>query len=178
MRSYVLVLYALQLAACGSDRDASPEPAVPVEENTQVTDPTARGQEPPPATSYSMAMKAAELPACDAAHDRQLVYLLDTKQFQTCQSGTWQVVEITTPAPVLDKTRLANSIGAIQVGQTLSEMIPEAREYLLTLATVEPAGAGKEYAIVGTDDDFACEYYYAVKLDAAGKVVNVDTGCP
>jgi len=114
-----------------------------------------------PAPIYSMALNTvAELPACDEDHEKQLVYIIETQQFQTCQAGTWTVIEIkgapgeagaagaagpagpkgekgakgdpgeVTEAPE-DYTFINNTLASINMGDTLATMLPEAKTLLL-----------------------------------------------
>jgi hypothetical protein len=165
----VSLVTGLALAACGSGGSGggsdSPAPNTPVEEPKDTTDKSPTDTQ---ATPYSMALAtAADLPACDEAHEKQLVYLLAEKQFQTCQAGAWVVIEIEAPEPELDLNRLHNAIMAIQVGDTLDDMIPEAREYLLSLGKKTDINATTfEYRLLGPVAENDCEraYHYSVKF--------------
>lgn len=78
------------------------------------------------------------------------------------------VVEITAPKPALDVNRLKNAISSIQPGQTLETMIPEAREYLLSLGEKDVISATVyDYLLVApADAALPCgrAYSYIVKF--------------
>jgi hypothetical protein len=168
MRLYVLILYAA-CTGCGADSDGESENAAPT-------------------TPYSMALdSAAELPPCDDAHDKQLVYVLATKEFQTCQAGAWVKVEMaaptaSTPADPAEVNRVKNAIATIKVGDTLETMLPDARAVVLSGTKV---GSGD--ATTG-DDTYTISkydgatggtklYYYTVTIERSnGQVSHIYEG--
>ncbi len=163
MRTYVACI-ALTLTACGGSDDDSPTAA------------------PAPAAPYSIALATVEeLPACDADHDKQLVYILATKEFQTCQAGAWAKVEIAVPAAPVDPAEVnlaKNLMATIKVDDTLDTMLPEARELVLsgTKGTAAgTSGTGTEYTISRYDGATQL-YYYVVRFNSDGKVASVYDG--
>lgn len=166
----ILPLVLLTAIGCGSDKDNNdPQPAPiagPEADPTESPEDVAKQQAEMP-TSLAIAT-VAELPACDAARNQQLVYVLDAKQFQTCQAGAWVVVEITVPKPDLDVNRLHNAIMSIQIGQTLENMIPEAREYLLALGEKDIVSASVYNFVLISDAtaDRECNrvFHYTVRF--------------
>ncbi len=162
MKAYVLCI-GVVLVGCGAD-----------DENESST---------PPIQQYSMALATeAELPACDAAHDKQLVYITETKEFQTCQAGAWAKVELPTPEPVAESVDPAevnlvkNALATIKVYEdTLETMLPEAREIVLSGEKKEESPTVTAYTISKFDDAAkAMAYYYIVRINSvSGKVAQV-----
>lgn len=59
------------------------------EDETAATDPSAL----PP--TFSMVVDTADqLPPCDGAHSKALVYVSGDTEFQTCQNGAWTVIDV------------------------------------------------------------------------------------
>jgi hypothetical protein len=183
--------FALILAACGS-HDGDNDGDSPANENNAKT--AEVGTEGP--TSLTLETPA-DLPECNEARNRQLIYIIETEEFQTCKDGAWVVVTIpvpeATPEP-LDLNRLHNAIMTIDVsdnitdpndpgylnGDTMESMIPEAREYLLSLGEREEINATTvDYTLAKlAAAGAACEweYYYLVKF-RSGSVISVYDGC-
>lgn len=116
------LLLVLVLAACGGE-EKSPAPAAQAPTPAPAVEPTPSVVKP---TLLSLAINtAAELPACNADNNRQLVYVVETKEFQTCQSGAWVKIEIGMPAPVgLSDAQVRDGLIAVGVGSKLID-IPE-----------------------------------------------------
>jgi hypothetical protein len=120
----------------------------------------------------------ADRPPCTQAEERQLIYVIETSQFEVCAPGGWEVIDIAgkdgkqgqvgsrggsgpkgdagqdgvagpagaigpagpagapgadAPNIYTDMRRIKNTLATIKVGDTLLTMLPEARDYLLTL---------------------------------------------
>lgn len=91
MHKYVLMISILA-AGCGTSSGGDGAADTPA--TKQTTTPTPSGAVGTGALAFNT---AAELPACDTSRDHQLVYVIATKQFQTCQAGAWTVIEIAAP---------------------------------------------------------------------------------
>ncbi len=162
MRQFILC--TLVLTACGSDahhNNAAPVAADPTEQ--PIDSQPAPDEHPIASVPYSMALAtAADLPACDAAHDKQLVYVLDTKQFQTCQAGAWAAVEIAAPTAKLDLTTAQNLLSTIKPRVLMSDILPEVRAVLL--------GPNSVHTEVAADSDTCLPHLagdkYEVTVDA------------
>jgi hypothetical protein len=131
-----LVFVLFLAAACGTESkksgggDSAPEQPAPADPQQQVQQQDPAPESPVP---YSLAVATATaLPPCDEAHNQQLVYVMDTKQFQTCQGGAWQVVEITAAAPKPSGQEIYNKLQTIVPDQMLDDMRPEVRAVLLS----------------------------------------------
>jgi hypothetical protein len=124
----ITAILLLVAVGCGTDKDSND--SAPAPEQQSVADETAPESQ---AVPYSMALaSAAELPPCDEAHNQQLVYLLDSKEFQTCQAGAWQVVEIQAPEPAGPAlVEVKNLLSTIQLKDKMADIVPEARALLL-----------------------------------------------
>lgn len=81
MRYLHLVLFVF-LASCGSDKNDTSDEA-----------PVAATNESQPPVSLAI-QTTTELPACDEVTRQQLVYIMDIKQFQTCQDGAWVQIDV------------------------------------------------------------------------------------
>lgn len=175
IQNAVLVLGTVScLVGCGSkDDDTSDKDD---KESNTVTD-----RQYPAGLPTSMAIATlAELPVCDDTRHQQLVYVMETKEFQTCQHTVWTVIDMTPPAAPVDYQAQFNALTSIQLGDKLTDMVPEARTLLLSSAfthetlkastdecSVKLAGDSYDGLVIG-DDTF--KYSFALIL-RGGKVV-------
>jgi hypothetical protein len=165
----IMLLVALSLTACGKSDD-NDAPAKTPEVGADETEDKAAAAKTGTATATSLAIaSAADLPPCDEAHNLQLVYLLAEKQFKTCQAGEWVDITIEAAAPEVDVNRLRNAIMAIEIGDTFDTMLPEAKEYILSLGEREEINATTvDYTIKAELDDSlpGCNraYYFQVSF--------------
>lgn len=167
MKHKIIILAAL-LTACGTDsnNDSGTPPVTAAGQRTQTADEPAR--DPLQALAINT---MAELPACDATRDRQLVYVMETKQFQTCSAGAWTVIDITGPQGPKGDTGATGAQGpqgpAGSTGTAVEPTPPTARELYVTLLTIN---AGDE---VGDLSEAA----QALLSDTATSTVTVNNFC-
>ena len=119
------IILCTLLAGCGSsNKSDNDSPAQPQPEQQKQAAPIA-------VIPQSMAIAdAAALPACDEAHNQQLVYVLADKQFQTCQAGAWQVIDIAPPAPKQSVADVVAALGSFVLLKPIAEQDPRAQALL------------------------------------------------
>lgn len=139
MKHTLLILAALMVAACGTD---SNDDGAPVATNGKQTQ---QGTGPDGAPELiSLAINTmADLPTCDASREQQLVYVMETKQFQTCHAGSWAVIDITGPAGAQGAAGAKGDTGAAGAAgkDAPTPAAPTAREMYIALLTIN---AGNE----------------------------------
>jgi hypothetical protein len=156
IRMITLLALSASLVACGDDQDGQADGQANATDTTDT--------EMPQALAVA---DATALPECGEANNLQLVYLLAEKQFQTCQDGTWIALDIDS-AP-MDSKRLHNALMAIKVGDTLETMLPEAKEYILSLGEKDE-GTDLKYSYVISNDPktngvLDCSKYYNYRVN-------------
>lgn len=177
MRFTISLVLVLGMVGCGKDNDSGDKDGS--EQQVQKQGELSAG------VPASLAIATlAELPACDDTRHQQLIYVMETKEFQTCQHNVWQVVTIEAPAAKVDYQAQYNALTSIQLGDKLTDMVPEAKNLLLSSAftheemkastdecSVKLAGDTYDGFLIG-DDTF--KYSFSLIL-RGGKVVYIST---
>ena len=108
-----LIALVLTLVGCGTapTSGTSSEAAGAAQQPVPSAPTAAATPAPSPAVAtpgaYSIAAATpAELPACTAANNEQLAYVKSTSEFESCDSGTWDVV----PVAAASKNELLNVV--------------------------------------------------------------------
>lgn len=158
------LLFAITLlTACGSDSsDNQPAPQT--------------AQQAAAPTPHSLAVTAmADLPVCDEAHNQQLVYVLDAKEFHTCQAGAWVKIDMTPPVDLVAEAKAVhNALKSIALGQSWDSVPANAKAALLSdKATVKDdsthcGAARKSHTIIGYGTE---EYKFNYALYTSGGAV-------
>lgn len=160
-----LILVIALVTACGSDSS-----------NNQPAPQTAQQAAAP--TPHSLAVTAmADLPVCDEAHNQQLVYVLDAKEFHTCQAGAWVKIDMTPPVDLVAEAKAVhNALKSIVLGQSWDSVPANAKAALLgDKATVEDdpvnhcGAAVKVYRLLGYGPE---EHRFSYSLRISGGAVS------
>jgi len=100
----ILFLVLLATSACGS--------VVHQGATSKASDGAAGSTAPTKASDYSVALSdESQLPSCDSAHDKELVYITSTQKFETCQSGNWTVINVAGSAGAAGPAGAAGAAG-------------------------------------------------------------------
>lgn len=107
------LLVIATLSACGAESKSNPEatPDSPADTAAEAPEPSVklpttvtlpseapRAVSDAPSAGHALYLAdASKLPACDAAAEGRLVYLVASKEFQACAGGAWQVVDLRGP---------------------------------------------------------------------------------
>jgi hypothetical protein len=94
----LVTMLALLIVHCGKIDPNTTEKLLPDEtkktdKETKDTKDNAKEQSPEYPTSQ-LVQGERDLPACDEARERQLIYVIETAQFKTCSSDHWKVVDL------------------------------------------------------------------------------------
>lgn len=170
------LVLVLGMVACGSKDDGDDS------KDTTAAQQQKQGELPANVPTSMAIATLADLPVCDDSRHQQLIYVLETKEFQTCQHTVWQVVVIGADAATPNYQVELNTLNTIKLGDKLTDMTPEARALLtgdftkhekLAASTDDcnPALAGDSYDILIRGDE-ALTYSFSVDI-RGGNVVSV-----
>lgn len=83
-------MFAVNCSIEQPDKDKLAPKKAPVDEETKEI----ASKDNSDRTYSQLIEREADLPECDSAHERQLVYVVETSQFKSCSKAEWKVVDI------------------------------------------------------------------------------------
>jgi len=188
--STALVLSSVSLlAACGAETkvsegttDSAPnKPAKPSEEippSNPTTIPTASAPVAVSAAPQALYLAdASNRPACAAANEGQLVYLVAAKEFQTCSAGAWQAVDLRGPQGEAGKDGVDGVDGASSAVVSRQYCSKAIAESLYIRSTLSVMANGDVHSTCEVSDSLRSTQSASLLSALTGSVISGENGC-